>query len=61
MTIDLPVFNEDGSVKTTLNINEKEAQHLLQFAINFLSAAGLASNVSVSQEDDVQWPTELND
>ncbi len=40
MKIDVPVFNEDGSVKFTQHLSPEEAQHILQFALNFLVTTG---------------------
>jgi len=39
--IEVPVFNDDGSVKLTQLVSPEEAQSLLQFAINFLTASGM--------------------
>ena len=41
--ISVPVYNEDGSVQFTHQISPEEAQALLQFAINFLAASGMAA------------------
>jgi len=38
--IDVPVYNDDGSVQFTQKISPEEAQHLLTFAINFMAATG---------------------
>lgn len=71
MTIDIPVFNEDGSVKFTQTCNAEEAKNLLQFALNFLVATGMSAQImsgnafdddaSEFNEDSIQWPTETND
>jgi hypothetical protein len=45
--IETPVHNEDGSVKYTLMLNEVQQQTLLQFALNFLVATGLAANYGI--------------
>jgi hypothetical protein len=38
--IDIPVFNEDGSVQFTQKLSADEAKELLTFAINFLANTG---------------------
>lgn len=50
--IEVPVFNEDGSVKVTHMIGPDEAQALLQFAINFLTATGLQTQMVVMKQDE---------
>lgn len=57
--IEVPVYNEDGSVNITQRISPEEAQHLLQFAINFMMAVGASQKVGVVPLDDEQ--PELND
>lgn len=54
MKLEVPVFNEDGSVKFTVNCEEKQAQVLLQFALNFLVATGMyAAQTAGEIEDDI--------
>lgn len=38
--IEVPLYNEDGSIQTVMQIPPEEAQSLLQFAINFIAATG---------------------
>jgi hypothetical protein len=54
--IDVPVFNEDGSVKFTQVLTAAEAQVLLQFALNFLASTGLSVKVMVdrAKQDEQQ-------
>ena len=40
--IEVPIFNDDGSVQVTHTIAPEEAQILLQFALNFLTGTGLS-------------------
>lgn len=53
MTLDIPIMNDDGSVKTTMSVDPAQAQVLLQFALNFLIATGLtaAYKISVPEAD----------
>lgn len=39
--IDIPIFNQDGSIQFTQQVSPEEAQVLLQFAINFLTQTGV--------------------
>lgn len=57
--IEVPVFNEDGSIKFTSVVSPEESQALLQFALNFLAGAGLAARARIQQAED-EKPT-LND
>ena len=50
--IEVPIFNEDGTVKVTTLLSPEEAQHILQFAINFLMSAGMAANYAIQHTDD---------
>ena len=52
MKIDVPVFNEDGSVKYTQTMSPDEAQAVLQFALNFLVTSGLAANYAVFNKNE---------
>lgn len=45
--IEVPVYNDDGSVKATMLLSPEETKTLLQFAINFLAASGLAASATV--------------
>jgi hypothetical protein len=56
--IDVPIYNEDGSVQFTQKVSPAEAQQLLMFALNFLVATGVA--VSGASPDN-ETPPELND
>ena len=49
--IEVPVFEEDGTVKFTMMAGPEEAKTLLQFALNFLSSAGLAQQILISKEE----------
>ena len=57
--IDVPVFNEDGSIKFTQQVTPEEAQHLLQFAINITMALGTRVGVAIREPEDIN--VELND
>ena len=48
MILDVPVINEDGSVKFTAHLTAEQTQVLLQFSIAYLLQAGL---VKVSGEE----------
>ena len=58
--IEVPVFNDDGSVKLTQLLSPEEAQSLLQFAINFLTASGMLTAFAVSskkEDPQMELPT----
>jgi len=58
--IEVPVFNEDGSIKVTHLISPEEAQALLQFATNFLMASGMmATNLMPTEPPDPQMELPL--
>ena len=61
--IEVPMFNEDGSVKATVVYTPQEVQALLQFATNFLAAAGMTASMMVATklEDDPQQELKFND
>lgn len=59
--IEVPVYNKEGDLQFTATITPDEAQHLLQFAINFkLAMASSFSVLSPSQEMD-ELPPQLDD
>lgn len=60
MKIDVPVFNKDGSLQYTQIIDAQQAQVLLQFALNFLVASGMAAAYGVANSDLDEQQTELN-
>lgn len=51
MTLDVPVLNDDGSVKFTATLSPDQVQVLLQFAMNITMAAGLATHIGVAIPD----------
>lgn len=55
MNIDVPVRHEDGSIRCTLTLDDKQMQTILQFGVNFLVATGLAAsyNIELPDEDDL--------
>lgn len=50
--IEVPVFNDDGSIRFTQEVNPTEAQTLLTFALNFLTSTGLAAQMGIAVPDD---------
>jgi hypothetical protein len=50
--IEVPIYNEDGSVRVVQKLAAEEAQHLLQFALNFLVSSGLAANYAVQKAEE---------
>lgn len=50
--IDVPVFEDDGSVKFTQSVSPEEAKALLTFALNFLAAQGYAAHMLAQQGDE---------
>jgi hypothetical protein len=54
--LDVPVFNDDGSVKFTQLVSPDEAQVLLQFAINFLLSTGITVKMLQSRKNDDDAP-----
>lgn len=56
MKINVPLLNEDGSLKTELSLNDKEVQALLQFGLNMATAMGIAQQFysEPDEEDTVQ-------
>jgi len=59
MKLEVPVYNEDGSVSAMMNIPPEQAQMLLQFALNFMAAAGLSATIVSHPLDDT--PAEFDD
>ena len=57
--IEVPVYNDDGSVKIVQQLSPEEAQHLLSFAINFLTAAGMAGAINIAKKTDGQMELPL--
>ena len=49
--IEVPQYNDDGSVRATMLIGPEEAKGLLQFAINVLAAAGSANFQAVINQN----------
>lgn len=56
--IEVPIFNDDGSVQTVQTYSAEEAKTLLQFAANFMM--GIGNNV-IQNSKQPQEPHELND
>jgi hypothetical protein len=58
--IEVPVFNEDGSVKLVQQMSPEEAQHVLQFALNFLMTSGLAATYMVGKQQTEDEESQLD-
>lgn len=50
--IEVPVFNDDGSLQTVNTYTPEEAKYLLQFAVNFLMTVGSAAAVEQVTKPD---------
>ena len=48
MQIQVPVLNEDGSLKFEVSMSEKEVQTVLQFGLNMGISMGIASSMVAS-------------
>ena len=59
--LDVPVFNEDGSLQYHQTLSAQEVQVLLQFALNFLVAAGISTQTLMKQVEDAEEQQEFND
>ncbi len=61
--LEVPIFNDDGSIKFTQYVSPEEAQHLLQFAINFLAATGMNVKMMIAKGDepDIETSEGFND
>ena len=53
MRLEVPVQNEDGSLKMTMVLDAPQVQALLQFGINMAMAMGIASQYGL---EDEEWP-----
>lgn len=45
MQIDVPVLDDQGNLKYTATLTEKEVQAVLQFGLNMALAMGIASSI----------------
>jgi len=57
--IEVPIFNDDGSVQATQLYSPEEAQRLLQFAVNFMLAVGNTATIHTTSSP--QQEMEFND
>lgn len=57
--INVPIFNDDGSIQLTQVVSPEEAQALLQFAINFLTAAGMYQRIVGAAAPETSTQTEM--
>lgn len=53
--IDVPVFEEDGSIKFTQSISPEEAKALLTFSLNFLTAQGMNVFNSIDDTEEMRF------
>lgn len=51
--IEVPVFNEDGTVQIVQKISPDEAQMLLQFALNFNLAMGFSATAQRAKQPEM--------
>jgi len=61
--IEVPRYNEDGSIEAMVQVAPDEAQMLLQFAVNFMASVGRTTIVSVAvkEQEDLDGINQLND
>jgi hypothetical protein len=60
--IEVPIFNDDGSIVATHYFSPEEAQKLLQFAVNFTLAVGSTAIILKDQEmNNPQQELDFND
>jgi hypothetical protein len=52
--LDVPVFNEDGTVQFTQTLSPAEAKILLQFGLNYFAALGLHTRIVQASEQEAQ-------
>lgn len=52
MKIEVPVFNEDGSLRFNAVLSEPELQAVLQFGLNAAIGSGLAHHLGVLLDDN---------
>lgn len=50
--LEVPKYNEDGSVEGLLQIAPEEAKYLISFAVNFLASVGGKHLASVAEPVD---------
>ena len=58
--IEVPIVNDDGSIRFTQYVTAEEAQKLLQFAINFMMAVGNQATIMVGNGPDEEIPQQLD-
>jgi len=59
--IEVPKYNDDGSVEALVSVPPEEAQMLLQFAINFMASVGRNTMISVATNEEENTPKTFND
>lgn len=47
--IDVPVYNDDGTVKFTVSVDAPQSKALLEFALNFLVTSGFVLQADTMQ------------
>lgn len=58
--LEVPVFDDNNEIKATLVLQPEEAHHLLQFALNFLVSAGLATSYQIKEDENVPSLEEMD-
>jgi hypothetical protein len=59
--LEVPVFNDDGSIHSKIELAPNEVQILLQFAVNFLTSAGLSVNMIIKKAKEKPTDEEIED
>ncbi len=50
--INVPIFNDDGSVKCELSLSGPELKEVLQFGLNMAVASGVAQHIGLLLDGD---------
>lgn len=62
MKIEVPVFNDDGSLSFTASLSENEVKTILQFGLNMAVAMGIASQMGIltpNGDGDEDFPEDM--
>lgn len=59
MKLDVPVFNEDGSIRFTASLTPGETQVLLQFGLNMAVTAGLVTFIQLGDTTEMKMDFQI--
>ena len=59
MILEVPIINQDGSIRVVMTLTPEQTHTILQFGLNFLASTGLAASYGIQVPDEGEFQPDL--